>query len=521
MRLTTQAVRGLAGPGARLVETHISWVILDGPFAYKLKKPLDLGFLDFSTPEKRRHFCEEEVRLNRRFAPGLYLGVVPVTGERGSLAIEGSGRVVDWAVKMRRFDESALLGRRLAAGEVGVPDARDLGGWLARLHEAMPRRLPSAAGAPGSPESFEATLLQNFFQISQRLHDETRVGALAAMRAAALARHDRLVPLLRRRGELGFVRECHGDLHLDNIAWLEGRFVPFDCIEFSEHFRVMDVQAEAALLAMDLEARGRGDLAAACYDAYLGAGGDYAGIALTEHFRSHYALVRAKVARAAGHDGGFARYFALAERATRPSHPVLWLMHGLAGAGKTTVSEVVLTTLGAVRLRADVERKRLFGLPADAQTGSAPGGGLYDAAATDATYARLEEVARLVVGSGRHCIVDATFLAASRRSRFRGLARELGVDCRIVSCRASPETLRTRLEARQARAREASEADLAVLEYQRAREDPLRADETANAIVVRTDDPGWREDLASALRTFVRVDGDGHAALLGGEQTDA
>jgi aminoglycoside phosphotransferase family enzyme/predicted kinase len=485
----------------RLIETHISWVILTGSYAYKLKKPVDYGFLDFSTLERRRHFCEEEIRLNRRFAPELYLDVVPVVLAGGRLHVgAGVGEVVDHAVRMRQFDESALLSRELAAGRFGPAEAVELGRWLAALHGALAPRPAPSAGQPGSPESFLAALRQNFAQIRPGIPDEPRRHELAEIERWALARYGAVSALLRQRAGGGFVRECHGDLHLRNIVRLDGRLVPFDCIEFSEHFRVLDLQAELALLVMDIERRGLGREASACFNAYLERTGDYEGVEASDLFRCYYALVRAKVSLFEAKWPEFDGYLALARSYGEQQRGALWLMHGVSGSGKTTVAEQLLMERDAVRIRSDIERKRLFGLAATTRSG-APGlqEGIYAPAATDAAYDRLAGLARAVLRSGRDCIVDAAFLETARRDRFEGLAAELGIPCRIVSCEAGEDALRARVAQRAANAADASEADAAVLEHQLAHREPLTAAERSRAVVVNTGNPDWREALATAL----------------------
>jgi aminoglycoside phosphotransferase family enzyme/predicted kinase len=510
MTLDTESVRTLLRGGAfdhpvdrtRLIETHISWVVLTGPYAYKLKKPVDYGFLDFSTLERRKHYCEEEVRLNRRFAPELYLDVVPVfsTGDALHLGAD-HGETVDYAVRMRQFDDSALLSHEIDVGRFGPAEALELGRWLAALHRGLAPRAPPRAGDAGSPESLLAALDQNFLQIRPRLADKPRRRQLAETRAWAAARYRATESSLRRRAAAGFVRESHGDLHLRNIVRLDGRLLAFDCIEFNEHFRVMDVHAELAMLVMDIERRGRRGDASACFNAYLEDSGDYDGVETTDLFRCYYALVRAKVALLGTKPSEADGYLDLARAYAEPRKPALWLMHGFSGSGKTTVAQQMLIELDAVRVRSDVERKRLFGFAAAARSGSREvREGIYSDAATRAAYERLAGLASLILRSGRHCIVDAAFLDAGLRDRFAGLAALLGVPCRVASCEAATETLRARLAQRSTLAADASEAGPAVLEDQLDRHDPLRPAELAGGIVVHTGTPAWRERLAADLR---------------------
>jgi len=508
--LDTETVRTLLRESAfphpvgelRLIETHVSWVVLTGAYAYKLKKPVDYGFLDFSTLALRKHYCEEELRLNRRFAPQIYLDLAPVRSRGGLLHVGAAGgELVDYAVRMRQFDDSALLSHAVDAGRFGEAEADELGRWLAALHRGLPPRAPQNAGDAGSPESFQAALEQNLAQVRPLLPGGPPAQRLAEIEDWSKARFRAVEASLRRRAAEGFVRELHGDLHLRNIVRLEGRLTAFDCIEFNEHFRVMDVQSELAMLVMDLEQRGRRREGNACFNACLEDSGDYAGVELTDLFRCYYAVVRAKVALLAKDMPGADRNLALAHSYGGPRRPALWLMHGLSGSGKTTVARLMATELDAVRIRSDVERKRLCGLAATARSGARrPRDGIYSDATTDAVYARLAELASVVLRSGRHCVIDAAFLDAGLRDRFADLAAGLPVPCRIANCEAAVETLRTRVAERTTRATDASEAGPGVLEYQLSRHAPLRPAEVAHGLVARTDAPDWRERLAADLR---------------------
>ncbi|MCC6473948.1 MAG: AAA family ATPase [Burkholderiales bacterium] len=472
------------GP-VELIETHISWVLLAGPYAYKIKKPVNLGFLDFSTLEARRRCCEAELALNRRTAPALYLEVVAVTGSAGRPRIGAEGEPIDYAVKMRRFPREALLEDIARRGEIEVRSLDLLGVEIAAFHA---RAQAAVAGSDyGSPETIAADTLDNFEEIVRLGCEPSEAARISRLRRWSEDGLARLAPVFAARRAAGRVRECHGDLHLGNIALVDGVLTPFDCIEFNEAFRYIDVMSEVAFLVMDLEKHGLTGFASRLLNVYLEESGDYAGIAVLRHYLVYRAMVRAKVARIRARQDGrevaaSLEHVRLAERLTVPGEAQLLLMHGVSGSGKTTVSQRLLEKLGAVRVRSDVERKRLFGLRATARSRSAFGEGIYGGEASRATYARLAQAARGALAAGWPAIVDAAFLRRSEREDFRRLAQELRVPMRIVDCRAPLAVLRARIAAREREARDASEADLAVLERQLAAEEPLGEQELREAL---------------------------------------
>jgi aminoglycoside phosphotransferase family enzyme/predicted kinase len=471
------------------IETHISDVFLTGDYAYKLKKPLDLGFLDFSTLQKRRFCCEEELRLNRRLAPELYLDVVPITGQPARPRVGGGGEPVEYAVRMRQFDQAGMLERVLVRGELTGAHADEIADVVARFHAA----LPSAPGdSPyGNPESIIGPALQNFEQLRPLIERELDRAALDRLQEWTVAQHAKLASVFEQRRQDGFVRECHGDLHLGNLVLIEGRVRIFDCIEFSPVLRWIDVINETAFLAMDLIRHRRHDLAFRFLNRYLEDTGDYAGLRLLRYYMVYRALVRAKVAlmRAAQQDVERAAIpalrekcsanLALAEQLIEGMRPTLVILHGLSGSGKTSVSQIVLESVGAIRIRSDIERKRLHGLGADARSGSAVGEGIYTEAAGTATYGRLAELASCVLEGELPVLVDATFLELAQRERFRSLADTYRVPFAILHVEASELELRRRIARRARDGADASEASVAVLDQQLRTHDPLRDEERA------------------------------------------
>lgn len=491
-------------------ETHISWILLSGDEAWKLKKPVHLPFVDFRNADTRRRVCEAEVRLNRRLAPSLYLGILAVSGTAADPRVgdDHDGPVIDWLVRMRRFPVGALFAERLAAGALGTREIEALALRLARFHEEAPVQTDPALADAVVTEAM-SVLAQLRDRFATPSGDPIPPASPAcppacppaslpagppadlAPRIAALSRWldvagRRLAPVLAARLRHGRVRDVHGDLHLANAVVLGDEVTAFDCLEFNDRMRRIDVIGDPAFLAMDLDAHGRPDLANRLIDAWCEASDDRAAVAVLPLHRIYRAAVRALVAcLSPGPDGLVAarRYLDTAERtmtaATR--RPRLLITHGLSGSGKSFAALRVVEQEGALRLRADVERKRLAGL--DALSDSARAGlAIYTPDWSARTYARLESLAITVLDAGRSPVVDAAFLGRAQRQRFAALARAHGVDFAILDCRAELATLRQRIVSRAAAGGDPSEATTAVLERQLASLEPLDVDERRVAI---------------------------------------
>jgi len=455
---------------AELVETHISWVLLTANTAYKIKKPVHLPFVDYSALPARRHFCEEEVRLNRRLAPGLYLGVTDFTGTTASPGIGGAGPVLEYAVCMRRFPPGALFSERIAAGTLDNKDVDQLAALLADFHESAPR----AAAADGfSSAGQRRRIALAALEGARPLASEA---AFSNLQTWLEVEANALTTLWTSRLTDGHVRECHGDLHLANVVRLDEHVAAFDCIEFDPALRWIDVLDDAAFVVMDLAAHQRQDLCFRFLNAWLDRTGDHAGLPALRFSVVYRALVRAQVShlRSAGSDAA-RRYLATALAWARPGKAWLSIMHGLPGSGKTYVSQHLLEQEGAIRLRSDVERKRLYGLGM-LEDSSARGLDLYRADITARTYAQLFGLARTALQAGYPVILDAAFPHRIERDQAHALAQALGVPFSIVHCEAPLPVLRERLLARRG---DASEANVAVLDRLRDAGDPLSGDEIA------------------------------------------
>jgi hypothetical protein len=493
----------------RVVETHISWVLLTGDYAYKLKRPVSLGFLDFTTLAERRFYCDEELRLNTRMAPELYLDVVPITGSVEHPVVGGGGEPIEYAVKMVQFPDSARLDRRLESGGLSVEGLRRFAESLAHFHATADRRESDHYGGPGP---ITKQMLANLEQLEPLLDPAERARLpqlLHWTRTELGARHEQL----SERAALGMVRECHGDLHLSNLVSLASGIVAFDCIEFDPALRWIDVIDDVGFLMMDLELRGRNDLAYAFADSYLAATGDYEGGRLLDLYRVYRSVVRAKVAAVArrqshespqdGTGEKIQRHLQLANRYLAPHSPILVLMHGLSGSGKSWLAGRLAPRLPGLRVSSDLERKRLAGLASNSRSNSPVGAGLYSASANQATYARLAELARGLIDAGHHVIVDAAFLTRVQREDFYALARSAGAPCVVIECAAPRETLEQRITARAAKP-SVSEADHAVLNYQTAQGEPVVARDE-NAIVLRVDTTGETDPVDLAARILDEV----------------
>ena len=465
----------------RVLQTHLSYVLLTGGIAYKLKKAVDLGFADFTSLASRRRDCNRELRIDRAFAPDLYLDVVAITGAVDAPHVGGTGVVLDHALRMREFPQEAIAADALARGEIG-PDWIDA---LARkvadahLHAAIDRTRSDARCVLGYAER----------TIERLAGGPGDRGAIDALLAWTRAEHAAIAGTIERRRVAGSVRACHGDLHLGNIVSIDGMPTAFDAIEFDDDLRFIDMMSDVAFLVMDLRFRRRADLASRFLDRYLAITGDYEGLAVLPFYAVYRALVRAMVACERARQGDArvdamaeaARYLDVAHALAWPPEPTLVVTHGLSGSGKTTGSQAMLERTNAIRIRTDVERKRLRRMPATARGPDS----LYEDGVTRSTYERARDIARIALRARFPVIVDGTFLRRWQRSLFLDLAHEVGVPFSIASFDCPLSLLRERVVERSMRGDDASDAGLAVLDAQLRSREPLDAGERAR--IVATD----------------------------------
>lgn len=484
-----------AGP-IDVIETHISYVLLTGTYAYKLKKPLRLPFLDFSTLERRRRFCEAELELNQRFSPELYVDVVPIGGTPDAPEI-GRTPAIEYAVKLVQFDPHATANRLVERGVLTAASVERFAETVAEFHLVAP---------PGEGRDPGRLALENVAELETALASagvDYRVDDVAAFtRTAAEALEDEFA----ERHRTGAVRELHGDLHLENVVLHAGRLRAFDALEFDRALRSLDVIDEVAFLFMDFTAHTRPDLAHVFLNRYLEITGDYAGTACLAFYTLYRALVRAKVRAIKATQAGtpaaerVAPYLALARSLIRPRTPRLILTYGLSGSGKTTITGELVARLPAIRLRSDLERKRLAGIAPDTHEDLPVGEGRYSRHASDETYAALAAGAEAALAGGLDVIVDATFLSRDRRRAFAPVAARHGATVAILACDAPEAELRRRIRARAAARSDASEATEAVLDAQLESAEPPTAEDRMPVIHVDTSERVDYDELVKALR---------------------
>ncbi len=483
-----------------IIETHISWLLLTEQYAYKIKKPVNFGFLDFSTLEKRRFCCTEELRLNKRLAAELYLEVVPITGTPDRPELGGTGLAIEYAVKMIRFPSGQLLSEYAKLDRLNTDEIDQLAEIVSDFHETIDR---TDQNSPyGDSANITHWFAENFEHIRPLLINDAQKQQLQNIRQWGDSEGAHLTSLMQDRKKQGYVRECHGDLHLSNITLINGKVVLFDCIEFNPMLRWIDVISEVAFLFIDLLHFSYNHYAYRFLNRYLQHTGDYHGLALLRYYLVYRALVRAKVSllRRAQQQSEAARqalceyttFADLAVRFTRHRQTVLIITHGYSGSGKSTIAAQLAEKIGAFQIRSDIERKRLFGYRANAQTDS----GLYTEEATLKTYQHLKELAKTVLDAGFPAIIDATFLKAGQRGLFRQLAADCGVPFHIVSFQASDQELCRRINLRQG---DASEATVAVLYRQQHSAQPLSEQEQSCLITVNTESDNALQTLLDCL----------------------
>lgn len=459
-------------------ETHISIVILTGSQVYKIKKPVKFPFVDYTTLQKRKEYCELELKLNRRFAPELYLDVIPISGDRKNPRFDDNSAPFEYAVVMNQFTEEGLLNNIIKRGELSVEQVEQMAKAIADFHETAGQVDFNTLW--GRPESVKHVASENIRILKSSGIVDKRLESLSKWTETSF---QKLSKVFEQRRSQGMVRECHGDLHLGNIVLLGDQVCLFDGIEFNEEFRWIDVISDVAFLMMDFMDHGRDDLGFRLINKYLEYSGDYHGLQILNWYLTYRALVRAKVSalrmkQLSGDDRieqekELEKYTALAERYTIQRPPALFITHGLSGSGKTTETNLLIEKCGVIRIRSDVERKRLIGLQPEEASKSGPGENAYTRDMSKMTYEILRDLADKILSFGFSVIVDATFLSTAMREMFYTLAGERGLSCHLLSFEAQKVELEKRILRRQKESKDASEATIEVLNAQIEYQDEL------------------------------------------------
>jgi len=496
----------------RLVETHISWLFLTGRYVYKIKKPVNFGFLDFTTLERRRHFCHEEVRLNRRLSPDVYLGVVEVVRRNGTYALHGSGETVDYAVKMRQLPEDRWLSVLLEQGRAVEAEVRRVARLIARFHR-------SAETGPeitrtGALETVRYNAEENFQQTEKYIGLTLERPLYERIRAYTYAFLEVKEPLFRRREAEGFIRDGHGDLHTAQIN-LEDGVAIIDCIEFNTRFRYADISADLAFLAMDLDFHGRPDLERALVEEWVRETGDRGARDLLPYYKCYRAYVRGKVESFRLDEPGLPeaertaiterarRYFALAGQYARLRGPALLITSGLMGTGKSTLARGLANALGARLLASDRVRKELAGIPPQEHRYEPWEQGIYSPEFTERTYRELHDRARRLLEQGEVVVLDASYRARAWRESARRVAEGVGAPFWALETLCPREEVLRRLARRREDTSTVSDGRPELLSAQQAHFEPLEEVPPASHLRVDTSGPP-EEALRQALLDLYR-----------------
>ena len=494
-----------------IIQTHISWVLLIGQYAYKIKKPVNFGFLDFSTLEKRRFFCNEELRLNRRLAAELYIDVIPISGTPDHPLIGGAGNPIEYAVKMIRFPAGQLLSGRAERGQLDTDPIDQLSSIVADFHDSIDRTGENSLY--GESANIKHWFDENFDHIRPLLIGDTQKQQLQNLQQWGDREWQKLANVMQQRRLQGYVRECHGDLHLGNMTLINGKVTLFDCIEFNPLLRWIDVISEVAFLFIDLLHFGYNRYAYRFLNRYLQHTGDYRGLVLLRYYLVYRALVLAKVSllrmvQLQGDEAAakqsrceYAAFTGLAERFTKSCQTFLIITHGYSGSGKSTMASQLAEQIGAFQIRSDIERKRLFGYLTNAQTDSSIDDGLYSQEASLKTYQNLKDLAQAVLEAGFPVIIDAAFLRTEQRELFRRLASDCGVPFHTIAFQASDQELSRRIRQRQ---NDASEATVAVLHQQQQSAQSLSKQEQSSVITINTENDNALETLLGNFDCYVQ-----------------
>jgi len=439
-----------------LVQTQMSFVFLTGEYVYKVKKPVNLGYLDYTTLEKRRFFCRRELELNQRLCPETYLAVVPIVKTGKNIALGGGGEIIDYALKMRQLPRDKMLNELIAKGN--IPD--DTSTRVAQKLVAFHQKAETGDGVNvfGSLDNIKLNTDENFRQTGKYVGKTISSDKLCRIKDFTNRFIEDNEPLFQQRVASGKIRDCHGDLHAAHICVTNGICI-YDCIEFNERFRYGDVASEVAFLAMDLDHYGRADFSRSFVEAYVASSGDSEVLLLLNFYKCYRACVRGKVEsfkfddpyiseaeRAKTRDVA-ASYFDLAGFYTRP-RPALFITVGLAGTGKSVIANSLAKRLGLVVISSDIVRKTLAGIPLTEHRFNEFNSGIYSSDFSRKTYDAMFARAGGYLSKGVSVILDATFVLAEERGTAMALAQEKGADFFVLECNLEESLIKERLQQR-------------------------------------------------------------------------
>jgi aminoglycoside phosphotransferase family enzyme/predicted kinase len=482
----------------QVVQTHASIIFLTGDYAYKLKKPVNYHFLDFSTLEKRRYYLEQELILNKQVAGDIYLEVLPISEEQGQLSLKGTGTAIEYVLKMKQFPQDCLLSQVFERGELTNLDMENLSKKVARFHRQA--STSDYITSFGNLEIIKQAIDENYQQTEKYIgfvQTHQQFEETKAYTDNFFANH---WDWLQERQTKGMIRECHGDLHLNNMFRWQGEIQLFDRIEFNESFRFVDVIYDIAFTVMDLTARGREDLANIFLNTYLEQMADWEGLKVLPLYLTRQAYVRAKVNSFLLDSETFseqikvtaAHYYQLAWQYTQPRTPHLILMSGFSGSGKSTVAKVIAQKLNAIQIRSDAVRKHLAGIELN-QKGSLD---IYTLEMSQKTFARLTELAKILIPLGYPVILDARYDKYAWREPLLNFAQQQQIPFHIVHCYAPIEVLKKRLESRKG---DISDATSDILSLQIDRTEDFVDLEKPYLISLDTTNPNWQQDLEKLI----------------------
>jgi len=501
----------------QLIETHISWVILTGDYAYKIKKPCNLGFLDFSTLQKRYFFCNEELRLNQKLAAPIYLNLVTITGKTTHPVLNGSGEIIEYALKMVQFSQHAQFDNMLTNGKVRGKHIDSFAHLLAHFHQSTEIAMPDTRF--GTPDHIYHSVVKTIQKLSSCLATIQHDQQLSELETWVSSTFTTYKHLFEKRKQRGFIRECHGDLHLRNLLWLNDKPLAFDCLEFDPDLRWIDTLSDIAFLVMDLLYKKQPRLAFRFLNIYLEQCGDYSGLPVFRFYLVYRAIIRAMVNGVSAQqaisrpkklslENECFAYLALALFLAHHERSAIIIMHGMSASGKSTISQQITECLGAIRIRSDIERKRMFGLFGNSNMSSRltavhvkpnkPVGksNIYSREADIQTYTKLKTLTKNIIDAGFSVIIDATFLKHEERQAFYNLASSKHIPFIILSVTASANALRQRVRKRK---QDISDANISVLEHQLATSKPLHNDELYHQIIIDTEKNLDLEELVSKI----------------------